>query len=190
MPELEQPPLTPRSHRETHLEDELRVILGWRRGGAPVPPPTGPAWLLAVWLGVVRERRGKFQRDTSVRGIQREGDPSGPRFEASVSRVGDLLMIRDAFGPNDITMIGLSDGPSDEEFQSPELRGHARLSRLSFRALRSVARMPRWQRYSEVRRLAAEAALRASGVDTEDADDDESAAAEAPDVNSLTGGVP
>ena len=72
----------------------------------------------------------------------------------SSSRLGDLLQICDSFSESDVMLIGLAEEP-DEGVTDAELRGHARLSRLSFRGLRAAARLPRFARIAEVKRLVA-----------------------------------
>jgi hypothetical protein len=74
----------------------------------------------------------------------------------SNGRVGELLQIRDAFPDSVVLRIGIPiDDDRDDALRLLCERGAARLSRLSYRALRAAARLPSMQaRITEVRRVA------------------------------------
>jgi hypothetical protein len=85
--------------------------------------------------------------DATVRAVARE-------VGSSTRRIGDLLNIFDAFSDSAILFIGLPFIESDDDLSLLEARGQAPLARLSFRALRTVSRLPPYSRNIEVRRLA------------------------------------
>jgi hypothetical protein len=120
----------------------------------------GSAWGDALRIGALHGRRAAENLGASVRGLSRA-------VGSSASRVGDLRQIRDAVTDSDVLLIGLADEPSAEAIQDFELRGHALLARLSFRALREVARLPRFTRVAEVRRRAAAAVIGTTGAERE-----------------------
>lgn len=111
----------------------------------------GSAWGEALRLTDVRRQRRAVGLDAGVRAIARS-------LETSAARVSDLLQIIDALTVTDVQLIGISDGPADDTWEAVEARGHARLAALSFRALRSIARLPTFRRIAEVKRLGETAA--------------------------------
>jgi hypothetical protein len=95
------------------------------------------AWAAAVRIGEVRARRRAQGLDTSVRAIATE-------VGCSRGHAGDCLKIRDAF--SDALLYFIAENGTQDD-------GRARLARLSFRALRSLARLPtHLARIREVRR--------------------------------------
>lgn len=84
------------------------------------------AWAEAVHVGKVRDRRKAQGLDVSVRAIAND-------VGCSRGHAGDCLKIRDAFSDTLLHFIGENDSQDD---------GRVRLARLSFRTLRSLARLP------------------------------------------------
>jgi hypothetical protein len=81
-----------------------------------------------VRIGNVRGRRKAQGLDISVRAVATE-------LGCTRGHAGDCLKIREAFSDTLLSFIGENDSQDD---------GHARLARLSFRTLRSLARLPNW----------------------------------------------
>lgn len=129
-------PLAERMEPTTKPEDA-------RLSAAAAVEEHASAWAEAVHIGNVRARRKAQGLDASVRAIATE-------VGCSRGHAGDCLRIRDAF--NDTLLYFISDNGSQDD-------GHARLARLSFRTLRSLARLPtHLARIREARRLSNQSA--------------------------------
>ena len=104
----------------------------------------GSAWGKALRIANLRLQRRAAGLDAGVRAIARS-------LETSAARVSENLQIVDAFELIDVQRIGLAGGADDESWTAIEDRGHARLAALSFRALRSIARLPTFARIARIR---------------------------------------
>lgn len=126
------------------------------RGPTIVPSPDvlrathRSAWGNALSLAEVRRQRRAAGLDAGVRAIARS-------LETSAARASDLLQIVDALTVTDVQLIGLLGGPEGDTWTAIEERGHARLAALSFRALRTVVRLPMFRRIAQIKRLAEQA---------------------------------
>jgi hypothetical protein len=103
-------------------------------------------WAEAVFLGKVRSELAAQSRDSMVRAV-------AEHVGSTAGRVGELLKAFDAFPDLAILVIG-SDGQRRVTFDDQLKDGADRLSRLSFRTLRRLSRIPNlFLRAREVRRL-------------------------------------
>ena len=109
-------------------------------------PLHGSPWAEAVFLESVRAELGARGRDSTVRAVARH-------VGSTAGRVGELLKAFDAFPDLAILVIG-SDAQRRVTFDDQLKDGGDRLSRLSFRTLRRLSRIPNLLlRAREARRL-------------------------------------
>jgi hypothetical protein len=132
---------------------EIQEEEATRKALVTIGPYCGTSgWASALYVTALRDELRSAGGDASVRGIARA-------LSWSSGQVGDLLKIREAFPEPAVDWLGFTRDDRGEDPLEFSERGRRRLELLSFRCLRSVARLPYGERLIKVREVAKSALM-------------------------------